>query len=101
MTSERDDIVTQLRNAACCWRDTDPIAIELQQAADEIERLRAELVSKADELTATIRELRKVEDERDEARREVCEWEDHWDKTSSPQYYADKRGWDCFKEHEA
>ena len=36
--------------------------------------------------------------ERDEARREVCEWEHHWDKTSSEQYYADKRGWDCFKE---
>jgi len=36
--------------------------------------------------------------ERDEARREVCQWEHHWDKTSSEQYYADKRGWDCFKE---
>jgi len=46
-------------------------------AADEIERLTAE---------------------RDEARREVCQWEHHWDKTSSEQYYADKRGWDCFKE---
>ena len=49
----------------------------LLDAADEIERLRKE---------------------RDEARREVCEWEHHWDKTSSEQYYADKRGWDCFKE---
>jgi hypothetical protein len=48
----------------------------LLDAADEIERLRKE---------------------RDEARREVCEWEHHWDKTSSEQYYADKRGWDCFK----
>ena len=37
--------------------------------------------------------------ERDEARREVCEWEHHWDKTSSEQYYADKRGWDCFKDN--
>ena len=36
--------------------------------------------------------------ERDEARREVCQWEHHWDKTSSEQYYADKRGWDCYKE---
>ena len=36
--------------------------------------------------------------ERDEARREVCQWEHHWDKTSSEQYYADKRGWDCWKE---
>ena len=36
--------------------------------------------------------------QRDEARREVCQWEHHWDKTASEQYYADKRGWDCFKE---
>jgi len=36
------DIVTQLRDMACCWRGNDPIAIELRQAADEIERLRAE-----------------------------------------------------------
>ena len=42
-----------------------------------------------------IEQLRK---ERDEARREVCGWEHHWDKTSSEQYYADKRGWECFKE---
>ena len=49
----------------------------LIRAADEIERLTAE---------------------RDEARREVCQWEHHWDKTSSEQYYADKRGWDCFRE---
>ena len=36
--------------------------------------------------------------ERDAARREVCQWEHHWDKTASEQYYADKRGWDCYKE---
>jgi len=47
-------------------------------------------------LVDTIRLLVK---ERDEARREVCEWEHHWDKTSSEQYYADKRGWDCFKDN--
>ena len=42
--------------------------------------------------------IRTLRAERDEARREVCGWEHHWDKTSSEQYYADKRGWDCFKE---
>lgn len=47
-----------------------------------------ELLEKCEHLTA----------ERDEARREVCQWEHHWDKTASEQYYADKRGWDCFKE---
>ena len=44
-------------------------------------------------------EIERLRKERDEARREVCEWEHHWDKTSSEQYYADKRGWDCFKDN--
>lgn len=50
-----DDIVAQLRNTACCWRVTDPIAIELRQAADEIELLRFELLGNAEEL-ARLRE---------------------------------------------
>jgi hypothetical protein len=100
-----DDIVTQLRDMACCWRGNDPIAIELRQAADEIERLRAELVRKADELAATVWEIRKVEDERDEARRELC----RRNRQPCPQddeviqlalrIYAEERGWDCFKEN--
>ena len=69
MTSE---IVNLLRKNSECLAPS--IMLE---AADTIECLRAE---------------------RDEARREVCQWEHHWDKTSSEQYYADKRGWDCFKE---
>ena len=44
-------------------------------------------------------EINQLRKERDEARREVCEWEHHWDKTSSEQYYADKRGWNCFKDN--
>jgi hypothetical protein len=44
-------------------------------------------------------EIERLGKERDEARMEVCEWEHHWDKTSSEQYYADKRGWDCFKDN--
>ena len=58
---------------------------------DELDDL---IVERAIEI---ITQLRK---ERDEARREVCEWEHHWDKTSSEQYYADKRGWDCFKQED-
>jgi hypothetical protein len=38
--SDKRDIVERLRDSACCWRGDDPIAIELRQAADEIERLR-------------------------------------------------------------
>jgi len=97
MPSERDDIAATLRDTACCWRGTDPIAIELRLAADEIERLRAELVRKADELAATLRELRKVEDERDEARRMVCGLDA--DIMEDQIEYAKHRGWDCFKEN--
>jgi len=122
MTSEQKDIAATLRDTACCWRGDDPIAIELRQAADEIERLRAELVSKADELAATVRELRKVEAERDEARgnailAEHLLWDARCDicyeiaaaKTNLPEGHpdtvveakaeADRRGWDCFKEN--
>ena len=45
-------------------------------------------------------EIERLRNERDEARREVCQWEHHWDKTSSEQYYADKRGWDCFPQED-
>jgi len=86
--SDKQDIVEQLRlwseqlKSLSRWRSGKlkfPQRITLiGEAADEIERLRKE---------------------RDEARREVCEWEHHWDKTSSEQYYADKRGWDCFKDN--
>ena len=108
MTSEQKDIAATLRDTACCWRGDDPIAIELRQAADEIERLRAELVSKADELEATLRELRKVEAERDEARRENCRMavdlyvdESLEDETleDAAMILAERKGWDCFKEN--
>ena len=35
--------------------------------------------------------------ERDEARRMVCEWHGGL-RVQHPQQYAEKRGWDCFKE---
>ena len=62
---------------------------------DAIERIKrlSHSINCADEIAEVIERLIK---ERDEARREVCEWEHHWDKTSSEQYYADKRGWNCF-----
>ena len=65
---------------------------------DAIERIKrlSHSINCADEIAEVIERLIK---ERDEARREVCEWEHHWDKTSSEQYYADKRGWDCFKDN--
>ena len=78
----------------------------IEDAADEIERLRAELVRKADELAATVRELRKVEAKRDEARRWLCQ------VLAKPQFvtglakpgkgrpedFATEQGWDCFRD---
>jgi uncharacterized coiled-coil DUF342 family protein len=69
-----DDIVTRLRLFNY------PLE---REAADEIERLRAELA--------------KVRAERDEARREVCEMLER-DAGFSAQRQAASRGWGCFKE---
>jgi hypothetical protein len=76
--TEEPDIVERLRNYNTC-SDTD-----VDEAADEIERLRKE---------------------RDEARRECCHlWKeyfyfykerDHY----TPQKLAEEHGWDCFKEN--
>ena len=80
----------------------------IEDAADEIERLRAELVRSADELAATVRELRKVQDERDEARRENCRMavdlyvdESLEDETleDAAMIIAERKGWHCFKEN--
>jgi hypothetical protein len=64
---------------------------DIRGAVDELEHM-ARRIDALEELAE------RLTAERDEARREVCQWEHHWDKTSSEQYYADKRGWDCFKE---
>jgi hypothetical protein len=74
-----DDIVTRLRKQyvgnynALLW----------DEAADEIERLRAE---------------------RDEARREVCQMKgtvrwNHYFPHFDPKGYAENRGWDCHKDY--
>jgi hypothetical protein len=71
----RDDIVARLR--AVLHNDR---SVELmnREAADEIERLRAE---------------------RDEARRDVCMAEaNHLPTMADPRREAKRRGWDCFKE---
>lgn len=70
-----DDIVTRLRVllSKCCTAPAMAIwSRDLRDAADEIERLRAE---------------------RDEARREVCAM-----SFDDQRRTAEDRGWDCFKE---
>ena len=82
------DIVTRLRGIDCNRGD-------VHEAADEIERLRAErdaLFVLTDRLTAEHDALRA---ERDEARREVCNMKDFH---GLPRDYALERGWNCFEE---
>lgn len=102
-----DDIVTRLHRHRCVTG----IRTVIDDAADEIETLRAELARNADECRETLTELRqRVEtiraerdeananaklyrDERDEARREVCAM-----SFDDQRRTAEDRGWDCFKE---
>lgn len=84
------DIVERLRGAASmdygCQCDR-------CEAADEIERLRAELSKK-------IEELAEMRQQRDEAQEEVCQMVSDADQSSNPdsaKEVAERRGWDCFK----
>jgi hypothetical protein len=73
-----DDIVTRLRFLLGKCNTAPAMAVwsrELREAADEIERLRAE---------------------RDEARREVCEILER-DAGFAAQRQAASRGWNCYK----
>jgi len=85
-----DDIATRLRKWAPIWGLQDQISIDLNQAADEIERLRAE----RDEANANAKLYR---DDRDEARRMVCTVESALIGGRKTQR-AESHGWDCFKE---
>jgi hypothetical protein len=88
MSENTNDIVANLRQRHANVTGNDPRitkpivgATIFQEAADEIERLRAE---------------------RDEARRVLCRYEAHSLSQSPPQtanQVADRRGWDCFKEN--
>ena len=75
-----------------------PTADDVRNYAAEVDDRDEATQEQLDMLRLVADRLEQLERERDEARREVCEWEHHWDKTSSEQYYADKRGWDCYKE---
>ena len=85
-----DDIVARLRNAP--WTTAD----DCNKAADEIERLREALRIEQEESAACAIDRKETQRERDEARREVCSI------VANPYVsvftYAERRGWDCFKE---
>ena len=114
----QSDIVERLR--AVLHNDR---SVELmnREAADEIDRLRAELSKKVGELAAAwmvkddlLAELAKVRQQLDEARRDACAFEaiNRWNEAHpkgimSPcavariaGEIAAKRGWDCFAQQE-
>ena len=94
------DIVERLRDDAEI-NEMDPAKLPsewkiLREAADEIDRLRAELSKKFEELAAAIKQ-------RDEARRLYCvEMSRHSMNPTrfTPEWGANVFGWDCFAQQE-
>ncbi len=68
----------------------------VEELSDEIKQLRADLVSYEYQNAELVRNLAMAQDERDAARRMVCEWHGGL-RVQHPQDYAERRGWDCFK----
>jgi hypothetical protein len=93
------NIVTFLRD---CANDTLLAEKEIlfRQAADEIERLRAELDRLGPLMLRASAEIRQARAERDEARREVCIMNESGLRLTEidKKREAERRGWDCFKE---
>ena len=86
-----DDIVNRLRNKR-------PTYVLVWQAADEIERLRAELDGAQLAYRGANYDRDRMRVERDQARRLVCR---HTKKTyRTLKEMAEERGWDCFKKEE-
>jgi hypothetical protein len=97
--SDPEDIVTRLR--AVLHNDR---SVELmnREAADEIERLRADVMCLKYQNAEFVRNLTMAQDERnaavaerDEARRELCR--NLMGAYGDEYKYAKHRGWDCFK----
>ncbi len=81
-----DDITTRLRR--------DCMSLIADEAADTIDRLRAELCTAWEQ-------AERWKDERDEARRHLCDLYVKGQPSSSnmtDKDYAAELGWDCFKE---
>ena len=81
----------------------DPIP-RLQQIAATIEESGADIfdapATAVHYIECAIKEIERLRKERDEARREVCyaEINGQYGRRYTPQEYANKMGWDCFKE---
>jgi hypothetical protein len=93
------DIVTWLRSILHNDRS---VELRCQEAANEIEFLRNELDARIAMCDMRSEKIGELTNERDEARQEICE--SHCDSLAvvlgshiTPQDYAQRRGWDCFK----
>jgi HAMP domain-containing protein len=102
-----DDIVPRLRLWAEGVQNQKAVvlAVAITEAADEIERLRAEIDRKnltiqalTEERDEVVRMANKLTAERDEARREACGSDGG--TIGEAMLEARQRGWDCFKEEQ-
>ena len=66
----------------------------------EVTKLRQDKVRREEDIVHFANELNEVTHQRDEARRNLCyaEVNGQYGKRYTPQEYANKMGWDCFKE---
>lgn len=95
--SDPEDIVTRLR---AVLHDDRSVELMNREAADEIERLRADVMCLKYQNAEFVRNLTMAQDERnaavaerDEARRMFCKCHAQAEAIG----YAEGRGWDCFK----
>lgn len=89
------DIMTALRDCTCV-----PHGEICREAADEIERLRAELDRLGPLMLRANAEIQRLRAERDEARQDFCYCDDGWPLSDEQaRQRADELGWDCFKEN--
>jgi hypothetical protein len=100
----KKDIVTQLRKEISKRDRPYPVELlpELNEAADEIERLRNELTERIHMCDMRSEKIIELTAERDEARREVCFVISEYDLengiSTSPKNIAIEYEWDCFKD---
>ncbi len=85
ITAERDEA----RKEAESWQDD---ALRMMRDRNTAEKERDAAREERDELVSI---SKKLEKERDDARREICSTVVF---PSSPQQYAERRGWDCHEE---
>jgi hypothetical protein len=107
MTDHRDEhetyghthspVIEDLRKQVATLLDEQTgFRVAISTLTAERDEARKEAESWQDDALRMMRDRNTAERERDEARREICSTVVF---PSSPKQYAERRGWDCFKEH--